>query len=311
MNSPYFIELSIYMIFAAGALLFMWSDVELLIGRYRLRHRLRAVRSADKKLPGPLRYIYGLIDVSFESEAGKRFFLIFEGVLFIASYILSYRNYSFAAALPVSALSVSMPVLVLASRLEAGRAEASLEGMSLVSELHRQYRINGFNIYEAIEKTALYEGGHRLSSKRLCSLLMRLRSACGAVELREAVDRFVFSYGSFWAKMLGQCIRLSIERGCDISAALSDLARQLREANKLDEKRKALNAEASRMTLLLIPLMYLGCMAVSVFYLGIKASALLRNQFLDPTGFLLFLVCAFLFLINILLIYMISNSRLD
>lgn len=311
LSYEYFIELTIYMIFGIGAAIFMWGDIDLLFRRYRLRHRLRAVRTADKRLPEPMQYIFELINISFSGEFGKRFFIIAEAMLFIISYILAYRNYSYITAIAVSALTVAMPLLMLAVRLGADRAKASREAISLVSELHRQYRINRLNIYEAIEKTAVNEGAHPLSAKRLYSLLMRLRSACGPIETRDAVNSFVFSYGTFWAKMLGHCIRTAAEKGSDISEALSDIARQLRDASSLEEKRRLLNSEASRITLLLIPLMYIGCMATAVLYLGVEPLRLLKNQFLDPAGFMLFLICVFLFSMNMLILYSLSSSRFD
>jgi len=310
-KSEFFVKLAIYMVFGFGVLLFFYDEINLAVTRFRLRHRLKALRTEKKELPKALEALYRLIDSSFERASSKTMFIIFEALLFINSYFLSYKNFNPFTALVVSFISLSMPILFLAQRLSSNRSKASREGISLVSELYRQYRINKLNIYEAIEKTVSAEGDYRISSKALSNLLIRIRASSSPIDVYEAIDKFVFSFGTGWAKMLGQCIRLSVDSGSDISAGLEDIVLQLKEANSLEEKRKMLNGEASRMTLLVVPFMYLICMLTSVSYLKLDLKTLLSNQFLNPTGFLLFFLSIFLFLINLLLLNLVSNTKLD
>lgn len=311
MKLNYLIDLGLYMLFGMGIVLYFYNDIDLAIARFRLRHRLRAVKVESKPLPFALDYIYKLIDTSFENNFSKRLFILFEALLYIISYALSYKNFNPLIALVVSTISITLPILLLAAKLEASRAKASREGISLVSEVHRQYRMNNLNIYVAIEKACSVDANYSLSSKLLYSLLIRLRSACGPVEISEAINRFVFSYGTSWAKMFGQCIKLSALNGTNVSAGLNDIVSQLRDANSLEEKRKMLNSEASRMTLFLVPIMYLICFITSVLYLKINPVHLIENQFFNPKGFLLFLLCVFLFLFNLFLLNLISNDKLD
>ena len=298
------------MLFTIGSVFLMWPLFNLAIQRFKLRHRLRkSLKSPD--LPKPLDYFYKLISVSFEKDSSAYLFLTLEFAVFIVSYALSYRNYGPLAAVVIAAFSFAMPLVFLVLKLEKERTKASFEGISLVSELLRQYRISRFNIYEAMEKTITAEGDYKLSSKRLFSLLVRIRSACGEYELNRAYERFAFSYQTSWARMLAQCIRIAASDGSDVSGGLADIARQLKESSDLLEKRKLLNSEATRMTLLMVPLMYIVSMFISVVYLGVSPGKLLANQFLNPTAYMLFLISCFLFLVNLILISMLSGFRLD
>lgn len=311
METEFLIELLIYLIFGLGSILLMWDSVDLAIMRFKLRHRLRALKTEQKKLPRPLEYLKSLLDASFKNSSGKRFFVLGEIMLFIVSYVLGFRNFGAAFSAGIAFVTVAMPVLILAARLESTRSKSSREGISLVTELNRQYRINKLNIYEAIEKAAAVDGNYKISSERLNRLLIRMRSSCGPIELRDAIDNFVFSFGTNWARMLGICIRVSAENGTDVSDALADIADQLNDANSLEEKRRMMNSEASRMTLLLVPLMYAGCMGAAVFYLGVSPASLIRNQFLNAKAYLMLLLIIFLFLVNILLLYFSGNNKLD
>ncbi len=292
-------------------MLLIWDQIELIGRRIKLRHRLRALKAPKKDLPKPLRYVEQLLTVSFMKDSVRKFFILMETVLFMISYILSFHNFGPIYAMFISFLFIALPILLLAARLETNRSRASHEGISLVTELYRQYRINNLNMNEAINKTIDAGGDYRLSVKSLYMLLIRLRSSSGHKENILAINDFVFTYGTNWAKMLGQCIRIAVESGTDVSAALADIAKQLKDANTLEEKRRMLNGEAIRMTLLLVPFMYIVCILVAIFYLDLDPETLFMNQFFNPTGFMLFLVNIFLFLINLLLLAVVGSGKLD
>ena len=111
--------------------------------------------------------------------------------------------------------------------------------------------------------------------------------------------------------MLASCIRLAAEKGSDISEGLSDISRQLSSAYKRSEERRRMNSEATRMTLFLVPLLYVGTVLMAVYYLGISPGQLLSNQFLSPEGLLFFLIGVFLFVINMAVLRALSNMKLD
>nr|MCR4804176.1 hypothetical protein [Clostridia bacterium] len=147
--------------------------------------------------------------------------------------------------------------------------------------------------------------------RHLYRLLLRLRSSGSPEEIREYTDQFSFALGTVWGHMLAVCIRMAASGGTDISAGLSDISDQLKNANARAEERKRLNSESFRMTLFLVPLLYAGTLLISVSYLDVSPLQLLRNQFGTPEGILFFLFIVFLMLANILILRAVSNTRID
>ena len=72
-----------------------------------------------------------------------------------------------------------------------------------------------------------------------------------------------------------------------------------------------MNSEAARMTMFLVPLLYIGTVFMAVYYLGISPAQLARNQFLSAEGLLFFLISLFLFVINTAVLKLLSNRKLD
>jgi len=171
--------------------------------------------------------------------------------------------------------------------------------------------MSGFNVYKTIEQVILISEGTKITGRLLFKLLLELRNTGNQQVIKEATERFAYGINTSWSRMLANCIRISAESGINVTLALEDIQIQLREARLLFEERKRLNSEAARMVVFLAPVMYLGTIVMSVKYLGISFGKLIRNQFYTEQGFLLILLVAFLFLINLALIEIINNQRFD
>jgi hypothetical protein len=65
------------------------------------------------------------------------------------------------------------------------------------------------------------------------------------------------------------------------------------------------------MTAFLSPGLYIGSVFVAVFVIGLPAGRFLFNQFFTAQGFALFTAGLFLFLLNRLLLEMLTNRKLD
>ncbi|MDR1028356.1 MAG: hypothetical protein LBL63_02935, partial [Clostridiales Family XIII bacterium] len=79
----------------------------------------------------------------------------------------------------------------------------------------------------------------------------------------------------------------------------------------LAEERKRINGESVRIVIFLIPLIYIGSVFVSVRFLGLGIGRFFRNQFMTAEGFGFFSFIAFLFMLNIVLLEIITNRKLD
>ena len=233
-------------------------------------------------------------------------------VLVFASSLLLARQYFRAATAVIAAfLAAAIPVLILLLKRERTRKRAGREGISLVTELCRQYRVKDRNIYEAIEAALSSGSEFPVCRSYLSMLLMRLRDAGSRGAVSAACRRFAVSAGSLWSRMLSGCIETAVLTGLDVEEALADIARQLSSAQKLQEERRRLNSEAVRMTVFLVPMLYAGTMIIAARFLKMELSDILRNQFASPEGLLLLLISVFLFLLDLILLGNIENSSAD
>ena len=305
------IEVALAILYAVGWVLLSFSDLRLLLLRWRMRHRLRTSRRELKTLSRPVRYVRDLLGASFRRAPDERIVFAAIGSTFALVLLVMHRNYTLLVSVALSAIIAVMPVLFLILKLELQRKKGSREGLPLLSELYRHYWSNHKNIYEAIEGVLAGRGEYPVFRKLLTTLLLQLRSAGSATEIREAVRRFSFSAGTMWGKMLGVCIRTAAEKGVDVSAGLRDISDQLTEAHKRVHERDRLNSEAVRMTVLLIPFLYAATLWMAVRYLGLSTSTLVRNQIATPEGLLFLTLGLMLFIGNLAALELLRNQKID
>ena len=72
-----------------------------------------------------------------------------------------------------------------------------------------------------------------------------------------------------------------------------------------------MNSESVRMTVFLIPFMYIGSFFLSIGYLNMRPSKFLRNQFLTQEGILFFLLLIIMFVFNLCAIRVVANQKID
>jgi len=309
-NKTYFgvmIPVLIYGIYFGGLVLSEINNITVLIRRIRFRHRL-----SPKPEEGRLSiYFSNLLNSALGRNCDGVWMIVAESVIFLSCFIVCVRSFTIAASIVISVMTAAMPVLILYSRSLSRKSKGSLEGISVVSEIYRQYKIIGLNIYEAIEKTVESEGDFPISRKLLYILLIRLRDASGPSSVRQSCRRFGNSLGSVWGRMLSAAIEEAVINGTDISNALIDLTEQLKTAKNHAEERKRLNSEASRMTVFLIPVLYIASILISVKYLDLSVSDFIRNQFFTREGLIFFFINIFLFTLNIVILGVIGSTKMD
>lgn len=303
------VNLVIYAAFLSGIFILGEKEFSAVRKKFYLRRRLN---SEDAKPKGKV-YLWfeQLLQAALAKEVDTFSFLTFLGFLFVFVFILAVRNLLLIPALICALIVTGLPVLWLLVRVENARTRGSKEGVSLVTEFYRQYRMKNLNVYEAISATIDAEGDFPNCRKQLYRLLLRLRSSGSPGEIRQALDAFAYALGTTWGRMFATCIRLSVEKGDDVSEGLQDIIKQLNNASAMAEDRKRLNSEAARMTMFLVPALYVGTMMLAVYYLDVSPSKLIRNQFLTPEGFLFFMAIVILFVFNSILLKLVDNTRLD
>lgn len=303
------VNLIIYAAFLAGLYLVTEKEIGRVKRRIDLRKRLNG--GGEKKRSPAGRWIEQMLQTVSGDEVNADSFITFLIFLFVFVFLLSARNFTLPLALTASAAITSLPVLVLAVKVETARTKGSMEGISLVTEFYRQYRMKGTNVYEAIEATVDADGEYPNCRKQLYKLLLRLRASGNPDEIRESLDAFAFALGTTWGKMFATCLRMSVEKGADVSEGIADIITQLKNANAMAEDRKRLNSESARMTMFLVPILYIGTMLLGVYYLDVSPASIFKNQFMTPEGLLFFMVIVFLFVFNLILLKLVDNTRLD
>jgi len=151
----------------------------------------------------------------------------------------------------------------------------------------------------------------KVTNRLMMKLLLELRGTGNPGEIEKACDRFAHAVNTSWGKMLAYNIGLAAESGINVSSAVEDILIQLREARTLVEERKRLNAEAARMVVYLVPLLYFATILMSLQVIGMSLKEFFLNQFFSDQGFTLFLAILFMLLMNIVLIETVNNQRFD
>lgn len=300
-----------YLLFIMGVYLVYWRHLQSVFAKIRMHNRLRARKKMQRPESSLEKHLRYLLSAGLVTSVEPRLYLTLTGILFISVLLSGIRNASLFVSFLMALLLAIMPYLLLRIRVETMRRKSSFEGEKLVSEFLCQYRICEFNIYKTMEQVILVSEGTKITGRLLFKLLLELRSTGDPQIIKEAVERFAYGINTNWSRMLANSIRVSAESGMNVSLALEDILIQLREARQIFEERKRLNAESVRMVVFLAPVMYVGTVILSVQYLGIPITRLIRNQFYTEQGFLLILIIIFLFLINLALIEVINNQRFD
>jgi len=296
-----------YIFYFTGIVLCEYDNIIVLVNRYRLKHRL------DPKVEEGKIFILArnLLAGAFGKEIDGIWLVISVCLIFIISFFVGVRNLSFISSLLLASFCAAMPLMVLYSKVQSMRNKGSREGISLLSELYRQYKMNNLNMIKALEQTISSEGDFKICKKQLYILLIRLQDAASKKEIRACCKNLAFALGTNWSRSLATCIEISATKGTDVSLALIDVIEQLKTAKQMAEERKRLNGESMRMTVFLVPLLYILTIIVSLKYLNMSIVKFVSNQFFTPKGLFLFIVNLFLFVINLTIMNLIDSARMD
>ena len=298
----------IYLLLIAGTLILFRNKILALADIFRSRYRLRSERGFAGS---SFQQLDRLLKATMKKPVSVTMFGVFSIIMFFTVFIVSARTLPIASALITGFAFAGLPYLTLRVRLERLRRAGSFEGEKLISSFLTAYLMSGGNIYETIERTIECCPHLKVTGTLLSNLLLGLRKTADPARLKAETDIFAYAVGTNWASMLSYVIRTSALKGIDMTPAIEDILSQLREARSLAEERKRINSEAARMTAYLSPGLYIGSLFVAVFIMKLPPGRLLYNQFFNAQGFALFTAGLFLFLLNRILIEILTNRKLD
>jgi len=307
---------ALYLTLLGGILLLTRRRIAALIDIVRSARRLRPERAPGAGYgAGPLDPLFAhldqVIDAAMKRPISPLTFPALTIVCFFTVFIVSAKTLAPGAAFITGTAFAGLPYLYLRTRLERIRRVGSFEGEKLMSAFLTSYLVCNCNVYETLERVVAACPHLKVTSRLLAQVLLALRRTGDPARVKAAADAFAFGVGTSWASMLAYVITTGAVRGTDMTAAVEDILAQLREARALAEERKRINGESVRMAAYLTPGLYIGSVFVSIFAMGMSPAQFLYNQFCTAGGFAFFSAGLFLFLLNRVLLEVMTNRKLD
>lgn len=303
------IYLTMYIIFTSGILLLFYRDLVNFIEKIKTKHRLRERRRQLKE--------QNRIDKHFDCIAKNtlnikgRYIKILIFMIFALVMLISTRNLSIINSILIALSIASAPYMILRIKFESLRRKSSFEGEMLISNFLNQYRISNFNVYDALEKLLEESKNTKVSNPLILKMLLELRNSGNSKDIRNAVNKFAHIVNTNWSRMFSYNIQIAAEKGINVSLAIEDILLQLRDARTIFEERKRLNSEAIRIVVYMIPFLYVFTIFMSLKFIGISLNKYIQNQLFTKEGFLFFTVSSVMFLINIVIMEVVSRKKFD
>lgn len=301
----------ITLIWTTGALILMSDDLRKLWLKYTelMNDRLVKIRaqSQESSISRDIRFM--LISATGK-KMSSRIFVGISAMIFTINIIITIRIVTLEASILFSGLTAIMPYVILKLVVARKRNRSSNEAETLLTNLIIQYRINRFNIEEALE--AIIQKDTQLQGMKplIYSLLIKLRSTRNRTEIREATEIFAYGIGTKWAVMLAHNIYTAAINNINITMSLEDLMVQLREIRDYTEEKKRLNLETKRM-LWLIPISLVGTYYMAINYCNIPVARLIDNQFGTKEGVIFFIAVMLMSGLCWMLVGITQGNRFD
>lgn len=282
------------------------------LNKTRFRANLRKYEEQNKKSK-----LYNHLEMIFEIVYNtKNQFYIYTFILgtiliFILNVIIFSRQSSVTFTILFSTLFSLLPYGYIRLKLSNIRIEGSYEAEALLSEIINQYKINYFNMIEAIDKSISFLDKSPYTQKLLFRLSLGLKEYRTEQDLEELLKRFAYGIDTEWIKMLSNNIYLSIEDGMNVTASLEDILKEIRQAKSSLEESKRLNTEGFAIAKFLSPLFYIISIYISVKYFNFSISKFFKYQIYTQLGFKFFVVILLLMVFNYVMIFMYKRRKFD
>lgn len=315
----------LYILIIIGAFIFGYDYTKLLVLslkqklNFKKKIKLRRYResfSDDRQNNLTLKFIKHiekLIKVNRNQdikEGIKGFFLVT-----ITIFIIMFLGLGFVVgiieALIYSILFAFLPYAVIRIRLENKRSKGSKEGYLLVSEISNNYKIENYNMKEAINKTILNIDSDYISKNSLIDLSMRINKCKNKDEFKEVIGIFIYSFNTAWSRILGNNMLFALCDGVRVDKSLDDLSKMLLASKKIEERKKRENFDSTLIIKYFIPLMYILSIFVANKYFGFTLGKFLKLQFLNPLGLRWFIISLLCYIFGIIVIKVVTDEKMD
>ena len=209
-----------------------------------------------------------------------------------AVFVVLAGRISTTLAFCASGFMAVLPALIIALRLQTLRIKSSKEGEILLTELLDNYKINYFNMQQAIEITAATIEEAPNCKRLLFDLSKGINRAGGSKELKELIDDFRFAVDTSWAGVLADNIYFALTSGIRVSEALGDLLKTVSKAKEVEEMAGRENNESGLILKYLVPACYIMTVFGGIKYFGLSSSEFVKYQFGTEAGLAWFITAA-------------------
>lgn len=233
------------------------------------------------------------------------------GLIGLAAYLLSSFILPVSTCLIVTVACVFLPYIFLRTKLQQIRVNISHEGEALVTEILNNYKIQHYNIKEAIEQTAftITEAPH--SKKMLFDLAKSLNTAATKEEIKAALDLFKYSIGTSWANILASNIYFAQVEGTKITNSLTDLTDAIMKARKAVEMNRRENTEGLLILKWMVPIGFVLTIIGADKFFDIPFKEFCYYQFQTPSGINWFLGLVGMYIASIIISIFLSKTKMD
>lgn len=309
----------IYGLFLLGAAVWQYplfySVFAALRSRVYIRRNLKAVTGSDLLRRHSLlgRHIGMVID---GAEAGGFFtslenFYLCSLILGAGSGFAVYLAAGPAMAAVCGIFMGAVPYAALLARLHGKRVARSKEGDILVQELLNNYKINGFNIREAVEITAAEMDKAPGAKRLLLQLAKGLQKAVTKGEVEYHLSVFRYGIDTAWGNALSTNIFFAHLYGIRVDGALEDLLTSMIRSRQVVEHGKRENNEARLILKYLAPVSFLLTVVGACRYFDFTLAKFIRYQFGTALGLRWFLIMVMLYIGSFLLSVFLSREKMD
>lgn len=278
-------------------------------------YRKKPIKTRDSPLENSLFYEKTFILVS--SIFSKNTVLITKIILGLSLFLFvvtvsNTSNLPLVQSIVISLIVAFLPFIFLSLRLKLLRLNVSNEAESIVIEIVNQYKINHFNMLEALTKTIGTINNNNKQSKRILSMLVgRLNEYSSEEELMEILDQFVFSINTQWSQMLANNIYFALSKNLNVLTSLEDIVTELKVARSNFEKEKRSNIEGYMIGQYLIPILYVGSILASIKYFDFTFEKFMDYQLNTTSGIKYFVLIIILSIFSMVTILLQKNKKFD
>ncbi len=260
-----------------------------------------------------LEHLRLLLQAAFSMGTRKsvKVFIILSGISGAGAFLMTAGRISFLLVLPVTGTGLLLPYLFLRCIVQGKQVAGSQEGEILVTELLNHYKIHYCNMIHAVEQTALTMEGAPYCRRLLFNLSRGLNKISGEMELRQLLDEFQMSLGTFWAGILSANIFLACDSGIDVTESLSDLAQSMKRARNVEEFLHRENNEVRIILKYLVPGSWLLLTVGGIFFFGLSAEEWFHYQFRTDAGAAWFLLTLLVYAAAVGLYLLFSVRKFD